>query len=58
MGFQPITYNVNEANVQEEVCVQLFIQGALPAPLDVFLTTQPGTAMGKHLYYVLLGLQK
>lgn len=38
-----------ERDVQVEVCVQLFIQGTLPGPLDVTLSTVPGTAMGKPL---------
>lgn len=50
VGFEPIAYNAIETNNSIVlVCVQLFIDGALPAPLDVTLSTQPGTAMGKPL---------
>ena len=49
MGFEPIIYRETEADVQVNVCVQLFIQGDLFEPVVVTLSTQPGTAMGKPL---------
>ena len=49
MGFQPITYSETEGSKEVQVCVQLFNEGALTAPLDVILSTEPGSATGKPI---------